>query len=221
MVPYQQQILAQLTFSKAVSPSIPGDAWLWSFDSPGTRKRRGHPRCFFYLFTVRVTEHRHRLPRKLGRLHPCIYSKSDWPRSWQTSSTLPEQESSIWELGQCYLQSFPALRRKKRTSSGKYFPFTLSSQEHCSLSSWTCWNSAEQLLAIRGASERTEGEEDQDPQHQHWFVEISLCLCFQCLILSQRLLTLRCLFSISTAKQSSRTAHRYLTRFLPKGVPFL
>lgn len=31
----------------------------------------------------------------------------------------------------------------------------------------------------------------------------------------------RCLFCIGTVKESSRAAHRYLTGFLPEGVPFL
>lgn len=92
-----QQILAQLTCSKAVSPNIPGDAWLWPFDSPGARKRRDDPRCLFYLFTVTVTEHWHGLPRKVMEA-PSSYIFKIW-----LAMVLANQLHPTW-AGEFYLE---------------------------------------------------------------------------------------------------------------------
>lgn len=100
--------------SKGVSPNIPGAAWLWPFDSPGARKRREDPRCLFSLFVVRVTEHWHRLHRDVREAPSLSIFQICWPWSWQTSSTLPEQENS----GTVLNAELSCFTKKRETAQG-------------------------------------------------------------------------------------------------------
>lgn len=58
-------------------------------------KKKDDPRCLFSLIYCEGDSTGTGCQGRWVRLHPHIYSKSDWPWSWQTSSTVPEEEDSV------------------------------------------------------------------------------------------------------------------------------
>jgi len=65
-------------------------------DNGHTLKHRRFPlNIRKHFFPVRVTEHWHRLPRKIVSLHPWRYSKAVWTWSWAAGSGCPHLSRGV------------------------------------------------------------------------------------------------------------------------------